>query len=163
MALEVTLLGDGRGMPEYQKRLELRDRLKRHRFVANVAIPEILHDDNPEATPDEIEMSAIEQADVVLCLEGPRRAPLGLYTEARLYFDRSKPDKWYRCRPTERADSTGEDALIAALAGDPLMRIETFNYDPKEWEECGRITAECMRRIELMAAREIDRHVAQAE
>ena len=161
VTLEVTLLGDGRGTPEYQKRLELRDRLSRHQLVALVVIPEILHDDNPDANLEEIESSAIEQADVVLCLEGPNQMPLGFYGETRIYFDRSQPDKWFRCRPTERADSTGEDTLIAGLAADPLMRIETFDYYPGEWENCERITSNCLRRVELMAAREIDRRAAE--
>lgn len=161
IALEVTLLGDGRGAPEYQKRLELRDRLSRHQFVAHVVIPEILRDEHPDASHDEIERSAIEQADIVLCIEGPNHAPLGLYTEARLYFDRSRPDKWFRCRPTERPDSAGEDSLIAALADDPFIRMDTFDYDPEEWEKCGRITLNCLRRVELMAAREIDRRAAE--
>lgn len=161
LALEVTLLGDGRGTPEYQKRLELRERLSRHRFVKHVVIPEILHDSYPDANPDEIERSAIEQADIVLCLEGPSHAPLGLYTEARLYFDRSQPDKWFRCQPTERPDHAGEDSLIAALADDPFIRMDTFDYDPEEWERCGRITSNCLKRVELMAAREIDRRAAE--
>ena len=161
LALEVTLLGDGRGTPEYKKREELQERLSQHRFVKHVVIPEILHDDNSDANSDEIEESAIGRADIVLCLEGPNHAPLGLYTEARLYFDRSRPDKWFRCRPTERPDSTGEDSLIAALADDPFIRMDTFDYDPEEWERCGRITSNCLRRIELMAAREIDRRAAE--
>ena len=161
LALEVTLLGDGRRTPEYKKRKELQRRLSQHRFVKHVVIPEILHDGNCDANPDEIEESAIGRADIVLCLEGPNQAPLGLYTEVRLYFDRSQPDKWFLCRPSERSDSTGEDALITGLAADPLMRIETFDYYPGEWENCERITSNCLRRVELMAAREIDRRAAE--
>ena len=161
LALEVTLLGDGRRTPEYKKRKELQKRLSEHRFVKHVVIPEILHADNLDANPDEIEEGAIGRADIVLCLEGPNQAPLGLYTEVRLYFDRSQPDKWFLCRPTERPDSAGEDSLIAALAYDPFIRMDTFDYDPEEWERCGRITSNCLRRIELTAAREIDRRAAE--
>ena len=156
LSLEITLLGDGRETPEYQKRLELQERLQRHRFVSHVTIPEQLHDRHPEATAAEIERSAIEQADVVLCIESPARSPLGLYTEVFAYFDSANPDKWYRCRPTERADASGEDSLVAGLADPRFRSIETFDYEPEEWERCGRITARCERRIDVMAHRKLD-------
>ena len=157
LSLNVTLLGDGRDTPEYGKRLELQERLERHRFVSRVTIPEQLHDAYPQATVDEVERSAIEQADVVLCIESPFRPPLGLYTEVVAYFDGSDPDKWYRCRPTERVDSSGADSLIARLAEDPFRRMDTFVYDPGEWETCGRITKVCEERIELAAYRALRR------
>lgn len=156
LSLEITLLGDGRGTPEYQKRLELQERLQQHRFVSHVTIPEQLSDRHPQATADEIERSAIEQADVVLCIESPARSPLGLYTEVFGYFDSSNPDKWYRCRPMERADASGEDALVAGLADPRFRSIETFDYEPREWELCGRITARCEQRIDVMAHRKLD-------
>lgn len=157
LSLDVTLLGDGRGTPEYGKRLELQERLERHRFVSRVTLPEQLHDAYPQATVDEVERSAIEQADVVLCIESPFRPPLGLYTEVVAYFDGSDPDKWYRCRPTERVDSSGADSLIARLAEAPFRRMDTFVYDPEEWETCGRITKVCEERIELVAHRVLRR------
>lgn len=156
LSLEVTLLGDGRETPEYQKRLELQERLQQHRFVSHVTIPEQLGDRHPQARADEIERSAIEQADVVLCIESPARSPLGLYTEVFGYFDSANPDKWYRCCPTERADASGEDALVAGLADPRFRSIETFDYEPEEWEECERITARCERRIDVMAHRKLD-------
>ena len=160
MLLAVTLLGDGRQTREYQKRLELRERLAEHRFVATATIPEMLYDAHPDATPDEVERSAIEVADVVLCLEGPASAPLGMYTEVLTYFDAAAPDKWYRLRPSNGPDAADEEALIAGLARDPLRRIETHDYDPVEWEACDRITRLCRERIELMAYRELDRRAA---
>ena len=160
MLLEVTLLGDGRQTPEYDKRLELRERLAGHRFVATATIPEMLYDAHPDATPDEVEQSAIEVADVVLCLEGPASAPLGMYTEVRTYFDPANPDKWYRLRPSNRPDAPDEAALIVGLARDPLRRIEAHDYEPVEWEACDRITRLCQERIELMAYRELDRRAA---
>ena len=162
MSLEVTLLGDGRGALEYQKRLDLRARLEQHRFVARVTIPEELHDAYPEATVDEVERSAIEQADVVLCLEAPSHAPLGVYTEVLQYFDGSKPDKWYRCRPAEREEAAGQAPLVAGLADDAFQLIETFDYDPAEWETCGRITRACERRIDIMAHRELYRRTGRS-
>ena len=156
LALEITLLGDGRETPEYQKRLELQERLQQHPFVSHVTIPEQLSERHPQATADEIERGAIEQADVVLCIESPVCSPLGLYTEVFAYFDSSNPDKWYRCRPTERADARGEDSLVARLADPRFRSIETFDYEPEEWERCGRITARCERRIDVMAHRKLD-------
>ena len=157
LRLEVVLLGDGRATPEYEKRLDLQERLLRHPFVSHVTIPEQLYEQYPQATADEIERSAIEQADVVICLEGPRHQPLGLFTEVVVYFDRSTPDKWFRCRPSHRAESAAPAPLVALLAEAILRRVDTFVYDPAEWETCGRITTACEERIELTAHRESDR------
>lgn len=157
LRLEVALLGDGSATPEYEKRLELQERLQRHPFVSHVTIPEQLHERYPEATADEIERSAIEQADVVICLEGPLHPPLGLFTEVALYFDRSMPDKWFRCRPSYLAEPATPTPLVALLAEEILRRVDTFVYDPAEWETCGRITTACEERIDLAAHRESDR------
>ena len=161
LALEVTLLGDGRGTPEYQKRLELQERLERHPFVSHVTIPELLHDRYPDASADEVERSAIEQADIVLCLEGPRRLPLGLYTEIVSYFGDTHPDKWFYCRPVDREQVASPEPLVAALARPVLKSIDTFDYDPGEWETCGRITTACEERIERVARRILDRRAAE--
>ena len=163
LRLEVALLGDGSATPEYEKRLELQERLQRHPFVSHVTIPEHLHERYPQATADEIERSAIEQADVVICLEGPRQPPLGLFTEVALYFDRTTPDKWFCCRPSYRAEPAALSPLVALLAEELLLRVDTFVYDPVEWETCGRITTACEERIDLAAHRESDRRAAQAE
>lgn len=161
LLLEVTLLGDGSGTQEYSKRLELRERLESHRFVSRVTIPEILHERNPLATVGEVERSAIERADVVLCLEGPQRPALGLHTEMTKYFDRTTPDKWFYGRPTDQAEKPSTEPLVTQLARDEIKRIVTFDYDPKEWAECGRITAAFEGRIELMAHREGDRRASR--
>lgn len=153
VSLEVTLLGDGSETQEFTKRLELQERLTSNRFVRTVTIPEELQENHPEATADEVERSAIEEADVVLCLEAPTGAPLGLYTEVWSYFDHSATEKWYRLCPAKRPESAGEGALIAGLASDLLSVIETHTYDPEEWSECSRITALCEQRIELVARR----------
>ena len=157
LRLEVALLGDGRATPEYEKRLDLQERLRRHPFVSHVTIPEQLYGRYPQATADEIERSAIEQADVVICLEGPRHPPLGLFTEVVVYFDRSTPDKWFRCRPSHRTEPATPTPLVVLLAEAILRRVDTFVYDPAEWETCGRITTACEERIELAAHRESDR------
>lgn len=157
LRLEVALLGDGSATPEYEKRLELQERLQRHPFVSHVTIPEQLHERYPEATADEIERSAIEQADVVICLEGPRHPPLGLFTEVARYFNKSTPDKWFRCRPLYRAEPATPTPLVTLLAEEILRRVDTFVYDPAEWETCGRITTACEERIDLVAHRESDR------
>lgn len=157
LQLEITLLGDGKETPEYQKRLELRDRLAQHPFVANVTIPELLHEAHPQATLDEVERSAIDEADVVVCLEGPARPPLGVYTEVVGYFDETEAEKWYLCLPTGRDAASGEDPLVVGLAHQKLESVELFRYEPTQWEKCGRITAACERRIRLMARRELIR------
>lgn len=162
LRLEVALLGDGSATPEYEKRVELQERLQRYPFVSHVTIPEQLYEQYPEATADEIERSAIMQADVVICLEGPRQPPLGLFTEVVAYFDKSTPDKWFRCRPLYRAEPV-PPPLVALLAEELLLRVDTFVYDPAEWETCGRITTACKERIDLAAHRESDRRAAQAE
>lgn len=183
LLLEVTLLGDGKDAPEYAKRRELQARLEQHRFVSRVTIPEVLYERNPRAIADDVERSAIGQADIVLCLEGPSNAALGVYTEMTKYFDRSDPDKWFYCRPTDRverrqgvsdrirrliygrsteqAKEPGGEPLVSELARDEIKRMDTFDYDPKEWEGCGRITAALKRRIELVAYREGDRRASR--
>ena len=183
LRLEVTLLGDGKDAPEYAKRRELQERLEQHRFVSRVTIPEVLHERNPRATADEVERSAIGQADIVLCLEGPSHAALGVYTEMTKYFDRSEPDKWLYCRPTDRvkrrhgvsdlirrliygrstdqAEEPLREPLVTELAREDINRMVTFDYDPEEWEECGRITAAFERHVELVAYREGDRRAAR--
>lgn len=159
LSLDVTLLGDGRGTPEYQKRLELQERLQRHPFVSHVTIPEVLRDRYPDASADEVERSAIEQADIVLCLEGPRHLPLGLYTEIISYFGGTHPDKWFCCRPVDREQVASPEPLVAALARPVLKSIDTFDYDPGEWETCGRITTACEERIERVAHRILDQQL----
>lgn len=163
LRLEVALLGDGSATPEHEKRVELQERLQRHPFVSHATIPEQLHEQYPQATADEIERSAIEQADVVICLEGPRHPPLGLFTEVVVYFDRSTPDKWFRCRPSYRAEPAAAAPLVALLAEELLRRVDTFVYDPAEWETCGRITTACEERIDLAAHREDDRRSFRRE
>lgn len=183
LLLEVTLLGDGKDTPEYAKRREVQARLERHRFVSRATIPEMLHARNPRASADEVERSSIGQADVVLCLEGPSRAAHGVYTEMTKYFDRSDPDKWFYCRPTDRverrrgvsglihrllygrsaaqAEEPGREPLVSELARDDIKRMDTYDYAPEEWEGCDRITAALERRIELVAYREGDRRVSR--
>ncbi len=160
VGLAITILGDGRDTPEFSKRLELKERLAGSPFVASVTIPEQLHERNPAATPEEVERSAIEAADVVLLLEAPASPPLGGHTEARIYFDRSVPDKWFRVRPIDREDFADNQPLVSGLARDSFLRIETFEYESAEWEGCGRITASCQRRISLMGYREVDKKEA---
>ena len=94
---------------------------------------------------------------MVLCLESPARPPLGLYTEVRLYFDDTNPEKWFLMRP-ERRESTPEDsALIAGLAKELLSLIESDDYDPDEWADCKKITASFSKRLDLMAGRKLRR------
>ena len=156
VSLAVAILGDGRGTPEYQKRLELRERLSAHQFVGEVTIPEILLDTHPGSSLDDIERSAIETADVVICLEGPHNPPLGLYTEVLAYLAPGDLDKWFRLQPWDRADGTPSNSLVAGLVEDSLQRIETQGYDVPAWETCDRITAACARRIKLVGLRSSD-------
>ena len=153
LSLEVTLLGDGRETSEYAKRLEVRERLLSHPFVSHVIIPEELQDAFPNAGADDVERSAIEEADVVLCLEAPARPPLGLYTEVWSYFEftRQARDKWYRIQPMARPEVPRFQSLIENLANDALQLIDTHDYHPDEWEDCDRITSLCERRISLIA------------
>ncbi len=157
ISLEVTILGDGRGTEGFTKRLQLRNRLQDHRFVGAVTIPELLHKALPDATPHEVEMSAIGEADVVLCLESPDRPPLGLYTELWSYFDDSTIDKWYLLRPADREQQPEDRALITGLARPMLDVIDSQDYDPAEWVDCQRITAAFEARIELIGRRRLRR------
>ena len=162
LSLEVAILGDGRGTLEYDKRLELQARLGQHRFVSRITLPEDLQDAHPDATVNEVELSAIGQADVVLCLEAPSHPPLGLHTEAFGYFDGSEPDKWYLCRPADGEDAPADAPMVTGLASDAFKLIETFDYDPEEWGTCGRITRACERRINIMAHRELHRRARRS-
>ncbi len=157
VSLEVALLGDGTGTPEYGKRLELQERLQSLPFVATVTIPEQLQEAYPDATSEEIEQSAIGEADVVLCLESPARPPLGLYTEVRLYFDDTTPEKWFLMRPEQRRSTPEDSVLIAGLAKELLSLIESDHYDPDEWADCQQITASFTKRLNLMAGRKLRR------
>ena len=153
--LDVVILGDGRGAPGFEKRLEVRERLSEHRFVAAVTIPEILYDAYPEATPDEVERSAIQTADVIICLESPLNPPLGMYTEVRTYLDFAAVHKWYLLQPSFRDRTSEDEALVAGLARSDLDLIESQDYEPGEWERCDRITRLCAKRIELMVNRRL--------
>ena len=157
ISLEVTILGDGRGTEGFTKRLQLRDRLQGHRFVGAVTIPELLHQTHPDASAHEVELSAIGEADVVLCLESPDRPPLGLYTELWSYFNDSAVDKWYLLRPTFREPQQEDQALITGLARAMLEVVDSQDYDPAEWVECRRITAAFEARIELIGRRRLRR------
>ena len=163
LSLEVAILGDGKGTDGYKKRQQLRRRLANHPFVSHVTIPEMLHVDYPKANVKDLEQIAIGEADVVLCLEAPSRPPLGAHTEAFGFFDDSEPDKWYRCRPAEREDELGDVPLVTTLADDAFKVIETYDYDPAEWEACGRITSACERRIEIMGYRKLNRRTRNSE
>ena len=157
VALVVTILGDGRDTPEYGKREELLDRLSTHDFVREVTIPELLLDAHPNANLDEVERSAIETADLVICLEGPNNPPLGLYTEVLAYLESTDLEKWYRLEPWDRDSGAGSEPLVSGLAQERLRRVETQHYERAAWESCERITAACFRRVDLVRLRLVDR------
>ncbi len=153
MSLVVTILGDGRGTSEYQKREDLRDRLLGHRFVDEVTLPELLFERNQFAHLEDVERSAIEAADVVICLEGPQGPPLGMYTEVVAYLVPGSEDKWYRVAPWDRENSESAEPLVSGLANEILRLVETQRYERTAWSSCDRITAACVARVDLVGLR----------
>ena len=153
----VTVLGDGAGTAGYEKRLAVRDHLLHHAdFVLEVTIPEELASAHPEAKLDDVEASAIEAAHVVLCIEAPDQAPLGLYTELARYFKPAEADKWYRLRPIDRPAPAEHPSLVAGLASELVARIDDCPYPPDRWESCDFIRTACANRVTLAALRRRD-------
>ncbi len=146
--LVVTVLGDGKGQPGFGKRRTVKEHLLGISGIEDVTLPEDLHVQNPTAHVEDIETAAIEEADVVICIEAPSGPPLGLYTELVKFFDPNRAERWYRIHPSQEPGDAERPALVEGFAADAVASIGAYEYEVHRWESCETIRAACAKRVE---------------
>ena len=149
LGVVVTILGDGKDGDGYEKRVKVRERLVGLPRVREVSLPEeVLEEYRSIGANEEIaERAAIEDADLVICLEPPGHHPLGVYSELRMYWDEDEHMKWFRVYPVSRPDPGDASALIGKSAQPYIEAMESVPYQEKHWEGCERIRNVCEARV----------------